>query len=120
MGRDWATRPHSRENSYHDEFLFPVLYTISIQRFRRVYMSRGCEAKVEVFYFRGYEERTRELKCGTSWETVNQYCDECMAKYREQFPQGWKHYAGDCCKHGTYVGGIGIDWLCGACENGDE
>ena len=83
-------------------------------------MSRGCEAKVEVFHFRGYEERTRELKCGTSWETVNQYCDECMAKYREQFPQGWKHYAGDCCKHGTYVGGIGIDWLCGACENGDE
>jgi hypothetical protein len=23
------------------------------------------------------------------------------------------------CKHGVYVGGCGIDWMCGACECGD-
>ena len=23
------------------------------------------------------------------------------------------------CKHGTYVGGCGIDWMCGSCESGD-
>lgn len=22
------------------------------------------------------------------------------------------------CKHGVYVGGCGIDWMCGACEDG--
>ena len=24
------------------------------------------------------------------------------------------------CKHGVYVGGCGIDWMCGQCENGDD
>lgn len=24
------------------------------------------------------------------------------------------------CKHGTYVGGCGIDWMCGACESGED
>lgn len=24
------------------------------------------------------------------------------------------------CKHGTYVGGIGIDWMCGRCEQGSN
>jgi hypothetical protein len=24
------------------------------------------------------------------------------------------------CPHGTYVGGCGIDWICGACELGDD
>lgn len=24
------------------------------------------------------------------------------------------------CRHGVYVGGIGIDWMCGACESGEE
>jgi hypothetical protein len=26
---------------------------------------------------------------------------------------------GGYCKHGVYVGGIGIDWMCGQCENGE-
>lgn len=25
----------------------------------------------------------------------------------------------DHCKHGVYVGGCGVDWMCGACEMGD-
>jgi len=24
------------------------------------------------------------------------------------------------CKHGVYVGGIGVDWMCGRCENGEN
>lgn len=24
------------------------------------------------------------------------------------------------CPHGVYVGGMGIDWMCGACESGDD
>lgn len=24
------------------------------------------------------------------------------------------------CKHGVYVGGCGIDWMCGECEFGDD
>jgi hypothetical protein len=23
------------------------------------------------------------------------------------------------CPHGVYVGGIGVDWMCGRCEDGD-
>lgn len=26
----------------------------------------------------------------------------------------------DHCKHGTYVGGCGVDWMCHACEMGDD
>ena len=24
------------------------------------------------------------------------------------------------CPHGVYVGGIGVDWMCGRCESGDD
>ena len=29
------------------------------------------------------------------------------------------YYTGRC-KHGVYVGGCGIDYMCGACELGDD
>lgn len=29
-----------------------------------------------------------------------------------------RHQAGYC-RHGVYVGGCGIDWMCGACESGE-
>lgn len=29
-------------------------------------------------------------------------------------------YAYGYCKHGAYVGGCGVDYMCGACEMGDE
>ena len=35
------------------------------------------------------------------------------------YPQGWRHYPGDTCRHGVYVGGCGADLMCGACESGD-
>ena len=28
-------------------------------------------------------------------------------------------YDDDYCKHGVYVGGCGIDWMCGKCEGGE-
>lgn len=43
--------------------------------------------------------------------TVKEY--KRLIKY---YPQGWRYYAGDTCKHGVYVGGCGIDWMCGRCE----
>jgi len=26
----------------------------------------------------------------------------------------------DYCRHGVYVGGSGVDYMCGACENGED
>ena len=46
-------------------------------------------------------------------------CDNCLEWYQFCFPQGWVSYPGDTCKHGTYVGGCGIDYMCNACEDGD-
>lgn len=48
------------------------------------------------------------------------YCHSCVCRCRIKYPQGWKHYPGDVCKHGTYVGGCGIDWMCGPCEMGED
>lgn len=31
----------------------------------------------------------------------------------------WRHKSGYC-EHGVYVGGCGIDWMCGRCESGEE
>lgn len=30
-----------------------------------------------------------------------------------------RSYGEGYCQHGTYVGGCGVDWLCGACEAGE-
>ena len=32
---------------------------------------------------------------------------------------GWSSDHDGYCKHGTYVAGSGIDWMCGACEDGE-
>jgi len=47
-------------------------------------------------------------------------CDECRPLFSLLYPQGWSTYPGDVCEHGTYVGGCGVDWLCGPCEFGDD
>jgi hypothetical protein len=39
--------------------------------------------------------------------------------YKVRYPQGWNYYPGDVCCHGVYVGGCGIDWMCGPCEDGE-
>lgn len=48
------------------------------------------------------------------------YCDNCREWLAQVYPQGWDYYAGDTCKHGVYVGGMGIDWMCAACEAWDD
>jgi hypothetical protein len=59
------------------------------------------------------------IPCGT-WNNGKVLCDECTAYYEREYPQGWRYYPGDVCRHGMYVGGCGIDWICGACEMGEE
>jgi hypothetical protein len=76
------------------------------RRFRRepdVYACPGgCGREVE---FYGYSA------------TVD-YCFACEERLQQEYPQGWRYYPGDVCPHGVYVGGCGIDWMCGACEAG--
>ena len=59
-------------------------------------------------------------KCG-AWKAGEgaTYCSNHLAKYRVEYPQGWRYYAGDVCRHGRYVGGCGADLICGPCEMGD-
>ena len=54
--------------------------------------------------------------CGEWAEGIKQLCDKCHKQAEEAYPQGWRYYPGDLCKHGKYVGGSGIDHMCGYCE----
>lgn len=38
---------------------------------------------------------------------------------RQERDSLWRQQAGYC-EHGVYVGGCGIDWMCGRCESGEE
>ena len=61
-----------------------------------------------------------DIKCGENENGISKvYCANCLEWNRSRFPQGWVHYAGDTCKHSEYVGGVGIDYMCGRCEDGD-
>lgn len=60
-----------------------------------------------------------EVACGSYWGGEKLFCENCLRKFERQYPQGWVGYPGDVCKHGTYVGGCGVDHLCHACEMGD-
>jgi len=58
------------------------------------------------------------VKCGEYFNET-QLCMTCEQGAKKNYPQGWRHYPGDTCKHGVYVGGCGIDWMCGRCESGE-
>lgn len=53
---------------------------------------------------------------GNSHFDGNTYCQNCFDWWRYCYPQGWVSYPGDTCKHGTYVGGCGVDLMCNTCE----
>lgn len=53
---------------------------------------------------------------GNNHHEGNLYCNNCFEWWTLCYPQGWVSYPGDTCKHGTYVGGCGIDYMCNACE----
>ncbi len=54
--------------------------------------------------------------CGDWYNGGKEYCEEHLAVMEKRYPQGWDYYPGDKCKHGVYVGGSGIDWMCHQCE----
>ena len=46
------------------------------------------------------------------------FCAAHLKLIEEEYPQGWDYYPGDICKHGKYVGGMGVDHMCQLCELG--
>ena len=58
--------------------------------------------------------------CGEYFGGVMALCGEHEAQAKLDYPQGWQSYPGDVCPHGKYTGGCGVDWMCGACEMGEE
>jgi len=64
--------------------------------------------------------RALECKGKHSGGYLDPHCDACAPLYHIIYPQGWSHYPGDVCEHGVYVGGCGIDYMCGPCEDGYE
>jgi hypothetical protein len=59
-----------------------------------------------------------ELPCGAWHNGDKLFCAACEKRLHKAYPQGWRAYPGDVCKHGVYVGGCGVDWMCGRCEMG--
>lgn len=77
-----------------------------------------CETQVYVGSRRDGSDIT--VKCGEYFgDRGKVLCDPCENKAKALYPQGWRYYPGDTCKHGTYVGGCGRDLMCGACELGE-
>lgn len=79
-------------------------------------MDETCKAKVVVMVRR--DGTPVEQDCGKWWAGERQYCPTCLERHFEDYPQGWRGYPGDTCRHGTYVGGCGVDHICGPCEVG--
>jgi hypothetical protein len=79
-------------------------------------MAQHCGTKVEVGT--RHDGTPIERDCGSYWDSEMVLCDTCQAKYEHKYPQGWRYYPGDVCKHGVYVGGCGADIMCGECESG--
>lgn len=60
-----------------------------------------------------------DVMCGDWVQGSTVYCEPCGRQLEREYPQGWRYYAGDTCKHGKYVGGCGADLMCGYCEIGE-
>lgn len=60
------------------------------------------------------EERQRLER----WTTSNGCPSDCDRTYAGSGHQGgWSSDHNGACRHGVYVGGSGIDWMCGTCED---
>jgi len=77
---------------------------------------QGCQVAWISYTPRG---RAFIEKCGDTHAGERIMCDAHEADAKARFPQGWRYYPGDVCKHGRYVGGSGADYLCGDCEMGN-
>lgn len=60
-----------------------------------------------------------EKPCGIWFAGEKLLCETCFKQALEDYPQGWRGYPGDICRHGTYVGGCGVDYTCPRCEYED-
>ncbi len=71
--------------------------------------------------FVGYTAGGRPIarRCGELGVSSAHLCDPCERRAERAYRQGWRHYPGDTCRHGVYVGGSGADLMCGLCELGD-
>lgn len=58
------------------------------------------------------------VNCGSYSSGEKMLCADHQAKYEAMYPQGWRGYPGDICRHGMYTGGSGADLMCGYCESG--
>ena len=58
--------------------------------------------------------------CGRWAGGFKDLCQDCFKEAQRRYPQGWVGYPGDKCVHGIYVGGCGVDYMCGLCEAGEE
>ena len=77
-----------------------------------------CEKKAEQWVESGFHGKMVEIPCGmTGVHGQVVLCDECQEKQTKAYPQGWRHYPGDICIHGTYLN-PNHDCCCGDCENG--
>ena len=57
-------------------------------------------------------------RCG-DWDGGRMLCSTHEDMAQALYPQGWRYYPGDVCEHGKYVGGCGVDLMCGRCEMGE-
>ena len=57
-----------------------------------------------------------KVQCGSWFAGEQMTCAKCEKRAEKMYPQGWRHYPGDTCRHGVYVGGCGIDYMCSRCE----
>jgi len=74
---------------------------------------------VSQFVPRGWTYKEVKLRCGsTSIDGGVLLCEACERKNEREYPQGWRNYPGDTCRHGTYLGchEDNDETLCGACE----
>ena len=81
-----------------------------------------CDNKLTLDVNFGGELVEITVTCGDLYtdghRTQTAQCPTCGAKAIANYPQGWRYYPGDVCKHGTYIGGD-RDCACGKCEMGD-
>lgn len=67
--------------------------------------------------------------------TTTRYRDALVTRARQRYQQKHQRHPGGLrarrrerrertragyCRHGVYVGGCGVDWMCGRCENGEH
>lgn len=55
------------------------------------------------------------------WNTKISCPPDCDGTYTNSgHLGGWSSDHNGYCRHGTYVAGSGVDWICGYCEDGDD